>query len=237
MSRDAAELPFGLTHRDRIENYFAWLAGLFAPHFRGTVLDHGAGTGALSDALLAAGVGPLIALEPDPTLCGVLEAKYRDQPRLRVFPGTLDEYLKAAGAESLDAIVSSNVLEHVADDEGCLRTMWRCLRPGGALGLYLPARPELFGSLDEAVGHLRRYSRSELSRKLVTAGFDVEHVSYRNLFGVLPWLVAGRVLRRTAVGSQSLSLYDRVIFPIGRRVEDALRHPYGLNVLALARRR
>jgi SAM-dependent methyltransferase len=234
---DRPELPFGLTDRDQIPNYFAWLAGLVRPHIRGRILDHGAGTGALSQALLQTGMAPLVALEPDPMLAGLLGRKFGTRADVEVFHGTIEDYAERAGTESLGAIVSSNVLEHIVDDDGCLRAMWRCIEPGGAVVVYVPARQELFGSLDEAVGHLRRYSRSGLAAKLARAGFDVEHLSYRNLVGVLPWLLAGRVLRKTALTSQNVKFFDRIVFPIGRHLEDLLRRPYGLSVLAVARKR
>jgi hypothetical protein len=56
------------------------------------------------------------------------------------------------------------------------------------------------------------------------------------LAGVLPWLVSGRLLRRRAIESQSLKLFDRWIVPVSSRLEAMLRIPYGLNVAALARR-
>jgi hypothetical protein len=110
------------------------------------------------------------------------------------------------------------------------------LRPGGALAVFVPARAELFGSLDTSVGHLRRYTRPLLRQRLEDAGFFVEWLRYGNLAGVVPWLVSGRVLKQRAIGSGSLRFYDRWVFPVAARVEGMLRIPYGLNLAALARR-
>ena len=231
--RRRAELPYGMHSRDEIVNYFAWQALLFKGYARGTIIDHGAGTGGLSAALLAAGAGKVVAVEPDPQLVDVLHAKFDANPEASVFQGTLDDYLVAHGTACVDAIVSSNVIEHIADDVACLQAMAELLRPGGAVGLYVPARPELFGSLDAAVGHHRRYTRDELATKLAKAGFEVVTVKYRNLVGVVPWLVAGRVLRRDKLGSGSLRLFDRVVFPVCRRLEDLVPPAYGLNLVAI----
>ena len=97
--------------------------------------------------------------------------------------------------------------------------MFQLLRPGGAVGLYVPARPELYGSLDRAVGHHRRYTKPELRHKLARSGFDVECVQYRNLVAVLPWIVTGQILKLERVGDGSLKLYDRVVLPVCRRLE------------------
>jgi SAM-dependent methyltransferase len=232
--RRRAELPYGMHNREEIVNYFAWQAELFEDYARGTIIDHGAGTGGLASALLQAQSGEVVALEPDPQLVAVLREKFFGHPHASVFAGTLDDYLAAHGAASVDTIVSSNVIEHIEDDVACLQAMRDLLRPGGAVGLYVPARPELFGSLDRAVGHHRRYTRDNLREKLEQAGFDVVSVKYRNLVGVLPWIFTGQILKREKVGNASLRLFDRVVFPIARWLEDRVPPRYGLNLVALA---
>ena len=111
------ELPMGLHNRDDVRNYFAWQAELFETFSRGTIIDHGAGTGGLSTALIDAGHTDVVAVEPDPQLVDFLHSKFGTE---RVFAGTLDDYLAVHGEASVDTIVSSNVLEHIADDVGCL---------------------------------------------------------------------------------------------------------------------
>lgn len=230
-----AELPYGMHNRDTVANYFAWQADLFKHHARGTIVDHGSGTGGLANALLDAGYGQrVVAVEPDPQLSAVLRERFAGEPRASVTQGTLEQYLEQHGPQSVDTIVSSNVIEHIADDEACLRTMFELLRPGAAVGLYVPARPELYGSLDRAVGHHRRYTKSELRRKLARSGFQVQCVQYRNLVAVLPWIVTGQILKLERVGDGSLKLYDRVVLPVCRRLEELVPPPYGLNLLAIA---
>jgi SAM-dependent methyltransferase len=227
-------LPHGLTGRDEQQAYFDWIARLFGEALAGDVLDHGAGTGMLSKRLTRA--ERVIALEPEQVLFERLCQRFDHGTNVTPLRGTIETYLERHGARSLDAAVSSNVLEHLADDVGCLKKLHEALRPGGALAVYVPARGELFGSLDQAVGHLRRYTRPLLKSRLEAAGFFVEWVRYGNLAGVLPWLVSGRLLRQDAIESRSLSLFDRWIFPASTRLESALRIPYGLNLAALARR-
>lgn len=228
-------LPYGLQGRDEARAYFDWIVGLFGPALQGDVLDHGAGTGAIT-ARLTARASRVIALEPDAQLLEALVQRFAGAANVEVVPGDIDAYLARFGDRSLDAIVSSNVLEHLADDVGCLRGLRDALRPGGALAVYVPARQELFGTLDSSVGHVRRYSRSLLRSRLEQAGFFVEWLRYGNLAGALPWLVSGRVLARSAIPAAQLGFYDRFVFPFAARLERVLHVPYGLNVAALARR-
>lgn len=224
-----------MSGRDEAQAYFDWIVGLFGHALAGEVLDHGAGTGAIS-ARLVARANRLIALEPEPVLFEGLQRRFAEVANVTPVQGTIETYLAQHGERSLDAIISSNVLEHVADDVACLEQLRRALRPGGALAVYVPARQELFGSLDRQVGHQRRYTRHMLHSRLERAGFVVQWARYGNLAGVLPWLISGRVLQRPAIPAKQLSFYDRFVFPASARLERLLRVPYGLNVAALARR-
>jgi hypothetical protein len=60
------------------------------------------------------------------------------------------------------------------------------LKDGATLCLTVPAYPALWGEKDEASGHCRRYTASELRRKLNNAGFEVNRVSYLVAVGFLP---------------------------------------------------
>jgi SAM-dependent methyltransferase len=231
----APDPEYGLSTRDELGAYFDWVTGLFGGALVGKVLDHGAGTGILSQRLLARATR-VVALEPDAAQFERLRRRFADSSRVTAVNGTIEHYLEHYGAGGLDAAVSSNVLEHLTDDVGCLRRLKEALRPGGALAVCVPARGELFGSLDEAVGHQRRYTRTLLRSRLEEAGFFVEWVRYGNLAGVLPWLVTGRLLKRSAISGARLRAFDRWVLPVASRVESWLRIPYGLNVAALARR-
>jgi SAM-dependent methyltransferase len=70
-----------------------------------------------------------------------------------------------------DAVVLGEVLEHVADDAAALAEAHRVVRPGGALGLSVPANPEWFGPSDVWAGHFRRYLKRDLVAKVAGAGF------------------------------------------------------------------
>jgi len=230
----SAELHVALESGAEAHNYYAWLSDTFAPYLRGTVIEHGSGRGTLASALLTGGVRPLILSEPNEKLAAVLAKKFETQEGVTVFQGTLEHYLARVGPNAVDAIVSSNVLEHILDDEGCLATMRTLIRPGGNLVIYVPARPELYGPFDRLVGHHRRYRRSELKQKLLAAGFKIERLRYRNMIATLPWLW-NRISNKKDISEGNVRFFDRYIFPIIRRAEDLMPPVYGLNLVAIAR--
>src|SRR5450631_806217 len=97
-------------------------------------------------------------------------------------------------SNSFDAIVAGDVLQSEADDVSALREMRRVLKEGGLLCLTVPAYSFLWGEDDEARGHQRRYTVSELRRKLNTCGFQVHRTSYFVASAFLP-LVVGRAAK------------------------------------------
>ena len=98
----------------------------------------------------------------------------------------------ALASNSFDAIVSGDILQSVTDDLAALRELRRVLKDGGLLCLTVPAYPSLWGEDDEARGHRRRYTASELRRKLNNCGFEISRVSYLVATGLLPSIL-GRV--------------------------------------------
>jgi SAM-dependent methyltransferase len=74
---------------------------------------------------------------------------------------------------SVDAVVSANLLEHVPDDRGALREVFRILKPGGRAVAVIPAGPGTYDYYDRFLGHERRYANGELAGKAREAGLEV----------------------------------------------------------------
>lgn len=71
---------------------------------------------------------------------------------------------------SFDLVTCLDVLEHLRLDLPALRELERVLKPGGHLLLTIPGRPELYSDFDCLAGHLRRYTREEVKRLLISTG-------------------------------------------------------------------
>ena len=74
-------------------------------------------------------------------------------------------------SKSIPAIVCSEVIEHVREDEKALREMHRVLEPGGAIILTVPMHPRYYAFDDYYVQHIRRYKLWPFLRKLRKIGF------------------------------------------------------------------
>ncbi|MDQ1475388.1 MAG: glycosyltransferase 2 family protein [Actinomycetota bacterium] len=131
-----------------------------------TVLEIGAGEGGLG-AWLARHYA-YTGIEPDADSRVTADARLAAVGRGRVVGA-----LPARADERFDLVCAFEVLEHIVDDAGAL-TQWRdYVAPDGWLLLSVPAHAEQFGPHDELAGHIRRYERPELTRRLEEAGFRV----------------------------------------------------------------
>lgn len=95
----------------------------------------------------------------------------------------------ALQSNSFDIAVAGDILQIVPDDRATLNEVRRVLKDGGVLCLTVPAYSFLWGEQDEARGHQRRYTATELRRKLSNCGFEVMGVSYVVAAGFLPSIV------------------------------------------------
>ncbi|MCR4439445.1 MAG: hypothetical protein QHJ34_06715 [bacterium] len=98
-----------------------------------------------------------------------------------------------------------------------------------------PARRALYGSLDEAFAHVRRYEKAELEAKAREAGFEIEKVYFHNALGAVGRFLNGRVLRRKRLSRFQAQVFDNLV-PVLRRVERHISVPLGLSLIAICRK-
>jgi SAM-dependent methyltransferase len=226
----AAAFEFGALREAR--NYRAALLDEFAPYLRGRILEVGAGVGQLTRELVPRpGVSEVVSIEPNPTFCVELRAAI---PGHRVIEGTIAQL---PAGEAWNALLSVNVLEHIESDECELAAYRGVLAPSrGVLCLLVPARPELYAPLDKDFGHFRRYTRGELKRKLVGAGFTILRLRYYNWIGYFAWGLSFRLLRQRRFNPRAVRWFDRFIFPAMNAFERRVfPPPFGQSLLAVAR--
>lgn len=168
------------------------------------VLDAGCGTGGTMSAL--GDIGELYGCD--------IESDALEYCRVRGFSRIAAAGVERLpfGPESFDAVVSCDVLEHIPDDIGALREMHGLLRPGGILVATVPAHPFLWSEHDEALAHVRRYTRRELVGRLQEVGYRVEKCSAAVSF-VFPLILTFRLLQRLRPSSSQTPKTDLRILP------------------------
>lgn len=198
-----------------------WMADTIRPFLGERVLEIGAGIGNLSRHL-APRRKLYIATDIDLEHLARLRTRLEHRPNLQIRRCDLaqaEDFVELAG--SVDTVVCLNVVEHVEDDVGALANLYAALAPGGRAVVLVPHDQRIYGTLDEALGHWRRYSHEELRRKMERAGFAVERILEFNRISRPGWWVAGRLLKRRTISPVALWFFDRLIW-LWRRIDHRL---------------
>lgn len=133
------------------------------------VLEIGAGEGAMGWRL--ARRYDYLGLEPDPAASATAAGRLASLGRGRVLTATTEQFLAGPSAP-FDLVCAFEVLEHLPDDASELSRWRQLLRPAGHILLSVPAHRRRFAAADRAVGHQRRYDRSDLLALLTGTGFQ-----------------------------------------------------------------
>jgi len=201
-----------------------WMAETVSPYLGNEVLELGAGMGNLT-RLLARRRRRYIATDIDMEHLSRLRARLHHRPNIET---AICDLAHTADFEAwrgkLDSVVCLNVLEHVDDDMTGLRNIYGCLKPGGRAVILVPQGSEVYGTLDEALGHYRRYSKSELAGKMKSVGYRVERILEFNRATYPGWYVNGRLLRRRYFSRFQLGVFDRLVW-MWRRLDRVLPWP------------
>jgi SAM-dependent methyltransferase len=131
-------------------------------------------------------------------------------------------------------VVCLNVVEHLEDDRGALENIRRVLEDGGRAIILVPYGPKLYGTLDEVLGHRRRYTEDRLIDVSQRAGFVVDEVLKFNRPGVVGWWLNGKVFRRRNFGLGQIRLLN-TLTPLFRLVDPWIPLP-PLSIIAILRK-
>ena len=212
-----------------------WMFEQFSPWVGEDVVEVGAGIGTYSERLLAAGARRLLLIEPEQPCVERLRDRFEADPRVSISADELpDSADLRARAGTADLVVCQNVLEHIDDERATVAAMAAALKPAGNLVILVPAGPRLFGALDEAYGHHRRYTRDGLRSVVDAAGLSVEDLYAFNLLGVPGWWVSN-LRGRGGISPASVRAYE-LLLRGWRPVERRVRPRWGLSLIVRARK-
>jgi 2-polyprenyl-3-methyl-5-hydroxy-6-metoxy-1,4-benzoquinol methylase len=231
-----AELASTLDSLDGADNYTDWLYSMCAPYLGSSVLEVGAGHGDLTGKLLLDD-RQVTATDLSKRCVERLEDRFGDHPGFDARCCDLDELVDEPNQRGhYDSALLVNVLEHIERDVHALSQVRELVRPGGHVLVFAPAFDGLYSEYDRRIGHHRRYRRAHLVEVADRAGLEIAGARYVNSLGAIAWWMYARQLRRTPTERANVALYDRLVVPTLRRLEERHEPRFGQSVLLVARR-
>ena len=161
MTSALAAIPADEAGADTLEimsaapRYAAWQVEMLQPYLGRRIMEVGSGTGNISACLRALNPELLVLTDTDPWYLDRLRTAFSGDPVIQFADVTLPDPTagKRFAPLRLDSVAALNVLEHIEDDLGSLRTMSQMVVPGGRVVLLVPALPALYGTLDTELQH------------------------------------------------------------------------------------
>ena len=190
------------------------------------IFDFGAGIGQFTKIWKGKNVN-ISAIEIDPKLSNILRNK-------GIQVTSLDRMAESVA----DYVYSINVLEHIEDDEEILSKLFSCLKKGGILFIYVPAFELLWTSMDNNVGHVRRYQKNEIENKLKKFGFEVKKSQYVDSTGFFATLFMKPFMNSDGILNERLvTIYDKYCFPLSRILDRLIFGSwFGKNIAIVAQK-
>jgi glycosyltransferase involved in cell wall biosynthesis len=226
--------PYGrafLNNLTGTPQYLSWLARVLRPYLGGTVLELGAGIGNITGNLMGRRL-QYVAAEKDPLYLHALRNRFLRTPNVEVHqldPACPHDYERSGGP--FDTVLCVNVLEYLEDPAVVIRSASAVLKPGGSLVVLAPQSHALYGTLDQALGHRRRFSKAELRALFEQHGFSVREMRQLNKIGTVGWWLYGKVLRRKHINKIMLKIFDKTVW-IWRHLDGVFPWP-ALSVVAV----
>jgi glycosyltransferase involved in cell wall biosynthesis len=214
--------------------YLSWLARTIRPYLGDSVLEIGAGIGNLSGRLMVRRL-LYVAGEKDPLHLHALRNRFLRTPNVvvqKIDPEVPADFAAMDGC--FDTVLCLNVLEYLDDTESALRSMRAALKPGGRIVALVPQSPGLYGSVDQSMGHKRRYGAEAARQAIESQGFEIERAWGFNKAGAPPWWVYSRFSGSRRINKLTLKIFDKTVW-LWRRLDGVLPWP-GLSLIVVGRK-
>ncbi|CAG0978846.1 partial demethylmenaquinone methyltransferase / 2-methoxy-6-polyprenyl-1,4-benzoquinol methylase, partial [Anaerolineae bacterium] len=128
LTRNEADMAF----KKRVRTVFDWIT----PTDDKVILDCGCGRGFYLKMLRTVSQCRLYGLELESEIALKGWNHVRDLPGITITQASI--YAQPYADNSFDGVILSEVLEHIDDEQGGLREIYRVLKPGGVVAITVP---------------------------------------------------------------------------------------------------
>jgi SAM-dependent methyltransferase len=202
------------------------------------VLDIGTGTGTNLRLLRDLGFSAVTGVDSSKEAIGYCASKGLGAVR----KGSICALPFADG--TFDLVLATDVIEHVEADDLAVREVSRVLARGGKALITVPAFPSLWGLQDRQAFHKRRYRMKPLLALLRGARLSPDRYYHFNYLLFVTIYLARRIIDLLRIdlkseGQLNNRLLNRVllaVFSLDISTAPAIRPPFGVSILVLARK-
>ena len=198
---------------------------------KGNIIEIGAGCGSFTKNYYDSKIKSLTLTETDQLNIKNLQKKFEKNSNIRISDLSIDKI-----QSKFDTILYLHVLEHIKEDVNELKNAKNKLNDEGHLVIMVPAHQKIYGNLDKAVGHFRRYEKDFFKKNLL----DLELVSFRYLdsMGYLLYYLNKIFFKNETFPSKfKIFLWDKLFTPITILIDFLTNYSFGKCIVAVYKKK
>jgi SAM-dependent methyltransferase len=212
-------------------NWKQYWGAKIKPYLGAEILEVGAGIGGTTQVLYQADYQRWLALEPDGRMIRAL----LEQQKAGQFPEAIEFrqgiVTDLGEDERFDSIIYIDVLEHIEKDAEELQEAAKHLKKGAYLIVLSPAFQFLYTEFDKAIGHYRRYRKSDMPR-ISPKSLKPVKAFYLDALGMSTSLVNRFFLHSATPNPRQIKFWDSLLIPVSRLVIDPIVfYSFGRSVI------
>ncbi|HEX2420989.1 MAG TPA: glycosyltransferase [Acidimicrobiia bacterium] len=205
-----------------------WVLAEFGENIGDRVLEVMPGPGTTSALLLDR--TRLVLADDSRVHLETLQRRYGHLENISFVHGIGDGLKVECNKAEIDTVICLDALQRVDQPVELLTKLAGCFSGQGRIVIHVPQGPEIFGRLDQRLGHRQRFTRATLKQTIVEAGLEVAWIRDFNRLGRWFWQAQAR--DRESISPVESRLMSMTL-PLARIV-DRLRIGRGLSLLAVA---
>lgn len=224
--------PEAATERfDNANFHIKYCLSIIKKYIAGDVLEVGAGCGSFTRNYYNKKIKNVVLTETDEKNIYTLKNKFRNYKNFEVLNLSVDKIDK-----KFNSILYFHVLEHIKDDLEEIEKAKSKLNSGGHLVFIVPASKRIYGNLDKAVGHFRRYEKEFFKKDLL----DLELLNLKHLDSigyVLYYLNKIFFSKETFPSNFKIFLWDKFFTPLTVIVDFIINYSFGKCIIAVYKKK
>jgi len=215
---------------DKAHIWRKYIYQLIKKNLKRDILEIGAGIGSFTSNYLDSQRN-ITLTDPDTYNSDFLKKKFALQKNINVLRCFVSEI-----KSKFDNILYLNVLEHIEDDVGELNEAIKKLNNGGTLIILVPAHQKLYGNLDKAVGHFRRYDIN-FFKDIKLQNAKVKELYFLDCTGYFLYFINKLFFKEEVYPSNfKIFIWDKIFTPFTIILDKIINYKFGKNIMCVIKK-
>ena len=212
---------------DKANLHIKYCLSTIRKFINGDVLEIGAGCGSFTRNYFKTEVKSITLTETDQKNILSLKKNFQNLKNIKVLDSTIN---KVEG--KFDSILYFHVLEHIKEDLIEIKEATKKLNSGGHLIIMAPAHQKIYGNLDKAVGHFRRYEKDFFEKKF--DNLELLSLKFLDAIGYVLYFLNKIIFsKETFPSNLKIFLWDKIFTPITILVDFITNYKFGKCIVAI----